>query len=233
MLPDVFYLLVGLGGKGGAGQVQGGSAAVAGGSGVASSVVYRQYGGSVAGNTILIASFPGGGQIAQTGGTPGAAISFSSSRLYSIGLTNSIAGATGGAGSTTTTGNSVTMNTTNCITCPGAGGAGVNAGTTTAAGGNVTSAGVQGLNTIPGGLAGGGNGGNGYNFIAPGSLSDGWMLASGGSGGGSNTSAGTGGNGGNGGTGSGGGGGGGTNGTSSIAGAGGSGGTGFIFIQCW
>ena len=90
----------------------------------------------------------------------------------------------------------------------GAGGGGVNAGTTTFAGGNILTSDFY--PQIDGGIAGGGAGITGYDFLDQFGDMDLPMIASGGSGGGGNTSVGTGGAGGDGGIGCGGGGGGGT-----------------------
>lgn len=136
----------------------------------------------------------------------------------------------GGAGTTPSPGGSVTFPLTvaantsfggSDLTLPGAGGGGVSAAGTTAAGGSVGSTSYEGV-LVPGGTAGGGKGGDGQ-FISQ-SQSGGVVY---GGGGGGSINSGTGGAGGKGAFPGGGGGGGGAG---TTGGAGGLGGSGFAFI---
>lgn len=240
LIPRTFYLQPGCGGYGGTGQVQGGAAATAGKSGFISFVHSVEPKGN---NTnVLCSANAGSGATAASGSTPGtggtaAIITPNSLAVLACmgfgfntigGIVGANGGSTGGAGGTIST----WLTSGNIWNVGGAGGGGVNAGTTTSAGGDVT--GTAYAPTISGGLAGGGRGGdNIFQNISYADLGDLPQITGPGSGGGGNTSAGTGGAGGHAGMGCGGGGGGGTNGTSSVGGAGGNGGPGCIIIACW
>lgn len=238
VIPDTLAINVGSGGTGGTGQVQGGAAATAGNNGGPTYISFKL--GTNNGTSTFLYSPGGPGGGLGSGSTPGTGSSNSvnsSQALCTLGLFSNLANSnSGGSGGSSGASGNITVanvNTSCAMVCPGVGGAGVNAGTTTANSGQIVFNSTTITPSIAGGLAGGGNGINGYDFFGMTGQRDIPMFSTGATGGGSNTLVGTGGNGGNGGTGSGGGGGGGTNGVSAIGGAGGNGGPGLVIIQCW
>lgn len=229
----------------GTGQVQGGAAATAGSNGFHSYVTICPQ--STTGSEIIITSGTsnangGGAASANTAGiagTAGTASTATSANLMNAGVWTSLAGMAGtigGTGTTPSSGGTAQWGSSpgNPFCSGGAGGGGVNAGTTVAAGGTCNGLPTQSktgssLTFTPASSAGT----NGIDGLGWGQVF--WLpyTSMGGTGGTGNTSAGTGGQGGGGGVGSGGGGGGASNGTSSHGGAGGTGGPGAIIIVCW
>jgi hypothetical protein len=218
-IPDMLHIQVGAGGIGG----------VSAGAGVAGGITYvSTYPGTARTNVVVSSGTTGA--VAGNGGstlTPAGGTIFSpANALISYNsLLNGLAGATGGAGSSTT-GTAVTI-----LRLPlsgGAGGGGSSSVNTNFAGGAINS--YSYLEQIPGGAATGGAGAGGYCSPFHGIKKQDILLFTGGSGGGGN-GAGTGGTGGNGAYGCGGGGGG--AGTTSRGGFGGNGGNGLVIITTW
>ena len=224
-IPDLVYIFVAPGTAGGA------AAQAAGNPG--SNSVFAYAGVTAAAYAAILtpqSGGPGGGGAgtATTGGTadgaesagPAANGSFLST---GIGMFSSAGTSGGNAGSASGAGNA--CNPSKMISCvmPGAGGAGCTSGNVDSAGGAIVGNASMPwvLAGIPGGLAGGGRGQDGFMLRSP-------MLFLGGTGGGSNSS-GTGGAGGNGAIGCGGGGGGG----GVTGGKGGDGGNGLVIITCF
>ena len=217
LVPDVLYILVGLGGTGGA-------AGTAGAPGVWSTVMIRSEASLLSQNRLLIggsaAAAGGGGGTATVVGTAGLASSASANYpMGMFGVFVSNAGINGGAGGAIAggVGQAVLWGNTSIGICGGAGGGGTTAADF--AGGAITSAGW--FPTIAGGPAGSNRGNDGFFSQVP------WGASGGSGGGSSNTSIG--GAGGNGAIGSGGGGGG----AGVSGGAGGNGGNGLVIISCW
>lgn len=225
-VPDLLYLLVGLGGTAGAGL----AAATNGGAGALSYVSVRPDNTAI---NILLAS----GAVAATGGNSGAnsgtagvgSTIWAGNILNALGLATATAGTNGGAGAISVAAANITP--TN-IVCGGPSGG--NTSTAAAfAGGNVVGSGF--LNTISGGALGsgataGGDGSDGFlpNLSSPSKVTPTFFTA--GSGGGASVS----GQGGAGGAGSYGcGGAGGGAGFTGLAGVGGKGGDGLIIITAW
>ncbi|CAB4240973.1 hypothetical protein UFOVP23_47 [uncultured Caudovirales phage] len=247
VLPSILYIMPGSGGAGGTGAIQAtATAATPGITGYRTLVSAGYYGQTTNRATdYLMFVYPGlGGLINGNGGAGGGLFNINPSTgsgLLTIGMSYGVAGIIGSAGGATGAGVGTvwgaSVTTTHEISLGGAGGAGVNAGTTTAQGGGFSYTSQPGfilpMTTVSGGAAGGGAGSSApFDFIAQQRV-DMPFLSCGGLGGGSNTSNGTGGAGGNGGIGSGGAGGGASNGASSIGGAGGMGGGGFVLITIW
>lgn len=220
MLPDVLFVLPGLGGPGGAAS---GNGTI----GVQTLVCVKPV------NTSpyqLLQAAPGGAGLVgttttNTGGPAGAAaVVTSTSWLASaLFLSNAgVAGGAGGSGAAAATGTGQTAFNNHILT-GGCGGASTQAtGNTNSAGSAVAAGGLLEI-LIPGGLIAGGAGVDGISSLSP-------FWSTGGTGGGSNGAAAqVGGKGGKGGFGSGGGGGGG----GVTGGAGGDGGDGLVLIACW
>jgi hypothetical protein len=241
-LPKTLYLSAGTGGAGV-------PAATAGNPGAFSfiSAVPIASGATAIGNSFanIIAisngtSFaPGGGAagaLNATGGAVGSSTSSFNQVLSSVAIWKNIVGQAGTAsGASGAAGVSAIFGVSEPYT-GGTGGGSTDTATGSFAGGAIAGAGL--VPNIPGGLAGGGNGQNGYRGTLTGggsfaSLAGQCFLNTGGTGGGSNAN-GNGGNGGVGGYGCGGGGGGGAGGTvGGTGGAGGAGGPGLIFLAWW
>jgi hypothetical protein len=225
-LPDLLYLIVGVGGAGGAGN----SSPTNGGSGALSYVSVDP--DNVAINILLQsgAAPPSGGISGGNGGTIGVGgTAWTGGILNFLGLTRSVAGTNGGSGNISVPATSITPTT---IVCGGPSGG----NTTTAAafaGGDVTGSGF--LNTITGGALGagaatGGTGSDGFSTNVNLTNKNTPTFFTAGSGGGASVS-GQGGAGGAGAYGCGGAGGG--AGFTGLAGAGGKGGDGLIIITAW
>lgn len=224
LLPDRLYIRIGLGGIFGTGQVQGGAASTGGTPGSATYVVSDDR--AVTAAFLFLLANGGGAGNAGSGasngslGSGGAAGAITTATLSPLGMPFFLAGQDAAF-----VGFDLAFN--NLIGTGGGSGAAVSALNATAAGSAILNGGLT--PTIPGGLAGGGNGIDGFLFIGDPRYP---FVTTGGSGGGSNTGAASvGGSGGNAAYGSGGGGGGGVNGAGSTAGNGGNGGGGFLLIQ--
>ncbi len=224
MLPDVLYVCVPSGGKGGA-------AGTIGSVGVRTRITLVPNDISTTTNLICVAggsdSGAGGagtGAAAGAGGSGSTAANQNTALGHNYAITLSgKAGLNGGAGGVQTgaVGTAVAIAVGLFLT-GGAGGAGTGTANTDFAGGAITGLGL--LPGIAGGLAAGGNGNSGYFSERPVQ----WF-STGGSGGGSNGAAGVGGAGGSGNIGCGGGGGGG----GVTGGPGGDGGPGLALIWAW
>lgn len=213
LLPDILYILPGIGGAGGLG----GTTATVGSPGQNSFVTLIPSTGSVS-NVVLrsgTATSTAGGGGSTVGGTQGLGeiISVIANNIFAnLGTFTFQAGVNGGLGGTTSGGGGLTSN----FLIGSTGGGGITTG------GALTAAGV-----IPGivSAAVNTNGQDGIILYKP------ILMLFGGSGGGGSTAAGTnGGNGGNGAPGTGGGGGGASSNTGVNAGNGGKGGDGFVII---
>lgn len=213
LLPDILYILPGIGGAGGLG----GTTATAGTPGQNSFVTLIPSTGSVS-NVILrsgTAVAPGGGAGTTAGGGSGGgeAISLIANNIFAnLGTFTFQAGTGGGAGSTT----GVSAGTPSTYVVPAQGGGGTGVGGAINAAGVIPALTAAAVNT---------NGRDGIILYKP------ILIHVGGMGGGGSSAAGTnGGNGGNGAPGAGGGGGGASSNTGVNAGNGGRGGDGFIII---
>jgi len=225
-LPDLLYLIVGVGGAEGAGGVSPGN----GGSGALSYVSVDP--DNVAINILLQsgAAVPTGGTSGTGGGNAGTGSTvWPGGILNFLGLASAIAGTNGGAGAISIAATNITPTT---IVCGGPSGG--NTSTSAAfAGGDVIGSGF--LNTVTGGALGagaatGGNGSEGFSTNVNLTNKNTPTFFTAGSGGGASVS-GQGGAGGAGAYGCGGGGGG--AGFTGLAGAGGRGGDGLIIITAW
>jgi len=213
-LPDTLYVQVGLGGVPGTGSATNNSNGQTGGSG---GVSYVAIAPSILTATILAQSMnavsPGGNGNGNATSAP--AVWTATSASAALGIISTTIGIAGLAQNTAGT----TALTASLIT-QGCGG-GSKPANSQNAGGSIFSASVILTNTLPGGVAGGGNGQNGYGSMSP-------FCGTGGSGGGGNLT-GPGGRGGDGYYGCGGGGGG-AGFSGSIGGRGGKGGDGLVII---
>jgi hypothetical protein len=217
LLPDTLYVQVGLGGVAGTGSAANNSNGQGGGSGGISYVAITP---STTTSAIIAQSMnvvsPGGnGNGNTTTASQPAAWVFTSNAFAALGIISTTLGIAGVAQNSIGT----TALTASLIT-QGVGG-GSKPSNSQNAGGSIFSASVILTNTLPGGVAGGGNGQNGYGSMSP-------FCGTGGSGGGGNLT-GPGGRGGDGYYGCGGGGGG-AGFSGSIGGRGGKGGDGLVII---
>ena len=221
LLPSTLYLKPGNGGLGG-------NASGVGQGSVAPVITTSSQSAAVA-NAIVsgFAATPGGGSglvgSGGVGGSPGPAAAANSMIGAQLGIFLSVAGQAGAAGGNAADGSASTYALSGPSTCAGAGGAGVGADNVGHDGGPIIGAGY--IPTLPGGVAGGGDGSSGYLLDHPFNEP---FASIGGTGGGS-SGLGVGGRGGDAKIGSGGGGGGG----GVTGGAGGNGGPGMIMISWW
>jgi hypothetical protein len=213
LLPDILYILPGIGGAGGIG----GAPATAGSPGQNSFVTLIPSTGSVSNVVLRSGTTPaaGGATGINVGGAGGAGetISLIANNIFAnLGTFTFQAGAGGGAGSTT----GVSAGTPSTYVVPAQGGGGTGVGGSINAAGVIPALTAAAVNT---------NGRDGIILYKP------ILMLFGGMGGGGSTGAGTsGGNGGNGAPGTGGGGGGGSVNTGPNLGNGGRGGDGFVII---
>lgn len=219
ILPDILYVQVGAEGAGGLPGATTGSNGTAGGNSFVSLAP------STAAVNLLAAAntnAPGGGSGGSTAsgnaGTVPTIWVLTASPFTVLGIVQPVVGLVG-VGGTLSAGTSSTALNTNFIS-QGAGGGGKTTNTVAHAGGSVNAAPILLVNTVNGGIAGGGNGNSGYGLFAP-------ICSTGGAGGGGNiTAGGIGGRGGDGWYGAGGGGGG----AGQTGGRGGKGGDGLVII---
>lgn len=239
VLPDILYVMVGIGGAGGS-LARGSN----GSNGTASYVAITNTAVSaITLNEVLLlanganAGIGGTSSVAAPGTLGGNGGAISSDTLFGkLGVNSYYSGQAGANGGTTTptSGNSITI--ANIVT-GGAGGGSLNLSSTGTNGGNITGAGIVPL--ISGGTSGittDVNASSGYSSLPSINSSNKMpMIFTGGAGGGANpsTTTGRGGNGGNGAYGCGGGGGGASNQNTTSYGYGGNGGNGLVIITTW
>ena len=225
MLPDILYVCVPTGGKGGAAGVAGTAAVRTRISLVPNDITTFTNLICVTGQSDIGGGGAGTGAAAGSGGAVGSGSVLTDALGHSYALTFVGGGGQGGAAGGVQTGAvgvAIAIGTASLYRTGGAGGAGTGTANTDFAGGAIT--GLGQLPGIAGGLAAGGNGNPGYFSERPVQ----WF-STGGTGGGSNGATGVGGAGGRGNYGSGGGGGGG----GVTGGPGGDGGDGLALIWAW